>query len=321
MSQFGTMPKRSTNQVSANQPKTAPIPKTGKKSIIDENAETTKSIIRNTLLASPDFPRLYADVVISSAPNSNEAKILAKNYKKICDIDWTNMTTQNRVKVCAHIKVTGVRCGSPTLRGEQFCYFHQRMLRTVKGPDSRLHHVALLENSEAIQASIMEVVNALIRGTIDLPRAELVLRALNTAVRNIRGATFENVSQVVTTIPDYNDPQPSSETAHVGTGAFARPGGPEVPVRSAVDPKPPADVPVAQAHVGTAAAASRDRVGTAAPGCPGGPAVPGRSAVAPSPVAAPTKQVAAVDPTTPKLPVSDRSSQVLQSHKHRTSSG
>jgi hypothetical protein len=315
------MPKRSTNQVSANQPKTTPVPKTGKKPTIDELAATTKSIIRNTLLASPDFPRLYADVVISSAPNSNEANILAKNYKKICDIDWTNMTTQNKVKVCAHIKVTGVRCGSPTLRGEQFCYFHQRMLRTVKGPDSRLHHVALLENSEAIQASIMEVVNALIRGTIDLPRAELVLRALNTAVRNIRGATFENVGRVVTTIPDYSDPHPSAETAHAATAAPGCPGGPAVPVRSTVDSKPSANMPAAQAHVATAASASRDRVGTAVPGCPSGPEVSVRSAVASSPVAAFTKHIAAVDPTTPKAPVSDRSSQVLQSHKHRTSSG
>ncbi len=37
-------------------------------------------------------------------------------------------------KSCTHIKVTGVRCGSPALRGEQFCYFHQRMLRTVRFP-------------------------------------------------------------------------------------------------------------------------------------------------------------------------------------------
>ena len=83
------------------------------------------------------------------------------------------------VKICTHIKVTGVRCGSPALRGEQFCYFHQRMIRGVQIPStSRLHPVALVENEEAIQASLMEVINALARNTIDLRRADLILKAL-----------------------------------------------------------------------------------------------------------------------------------------------
>src|SRR6266567_1644955 len=71
------------------------------------------------------------------AANSNEAKILVRNYKKIVErvnmnrtnlkrTKGTNMPTRHTVKDCTHIKVTGVRCGSPSLRGEQFCYFLQR---------------------------------------------------------------------------------------------------------------------------------------------------------------------------------------------------
>src|SRR5271169_3381440 len=151
-------------------PNPAPIPKTESTSSV---AACIKSLIRNTFLASPEFPRLYADVVISSAPNSNEAKILARNYQKIVErtnaliqqktirqgvalnFDRTNPNRTNRTnmsnpKDCTHIKVTGVRCGSPALRGEQFCYFHQRMLRTVKGPPAtRVHHAALLEDEES----------------------------------------------------------------------------------------------------------------------------------------------------------------------------
>jgi hypothetical protein len=134
----------------------------------------------------------------------------------------------------------------PALRGEQFCYFHQRMLRTVNGPpDSRLHHVALLENAEAIQASLMELVDALVRKTIDLPRAELVLRTLNTAVRNARRVHFDiHADDMVTRVPNYPDP-PEPEpapvansvhvaTAHVGTDALGCPSGPEVSGRSEV---------------------------------------------------------------------------------------
>ena len=45
-------------------------------------AARVKSSVCKILLASPLFPRLYADVVISSAPNSYEAKILARSHKK-----------------------------------------------------------------------------------------------------------------------------------------------------------------------------------------------------------------------------------------------
>ena len=138
------------------------------------------------------FPRLYADVVIASDPNSFEAKILARNYKKILNHVHERTHTMSHPKSCTHIKVTGVRCGSPALRGEQFCYFHQRMLRTVRVPDSRIRHTALLEDEASIQVSLMEVVNALLRGTIELKRAELILRALNTAVRNIKRVKFDH---------------------------------------------------------------------------------------------------------------------------------
>jgi hypothetical protein len=44
------------------------------------------------------------------------------------------MPLHPNVKVCTHLKVTGVRCGSPALRGEQFCYLHERMTRGVQVP-------------------------------------------------------------------------------------------------------------------------------------------------------------------------------------------
>jgi hypothetical protein len=115
-------------------------------------------------------------------------------------------------KSCTHIKVTGVRCGSPSLRGEQFCYFHQRMLRSVRFPSSRVLRSALLEDPESIQASLMEVVNGLLRGTLELKRGELILRALNTAVRNIRRVRFDlHQDEMIREIPNYPD-QPSTDT-------------------------------------------------------------------------------------------------------------
>ena len=115
------------------------------------------------------------------------------------------MPLNKNVRDCQHIKVTGVQCGSPAMRGEQFCYFHQRMLRGVSTPpNARLHPIAMIENEEAIQASLMEVINALARNHIDLRRADLILKALWIAVKNSRRARFGvDNSQMVREVPEY----------------------------------------------------------------------------------------------------------------------
>ncbi|MGA8429138.1 MAG: hypothetical protein WB729_04920, partial [Candidatus Sulfotelmatobacter sp.] len=112
------------------------------------------------------------------------------------------------VRSCQHIKVTGVPCGGPPMRGEQFCYFHQRLLRGVKiPPKSRIHPIAMLEDEESIQVSLMEIINALARNYIDPRRADIMVRALNIAVKNSRRAKFNiSNSEMVREIPDYPAP-------------------------------------------------------------------------------------------------------------------
>src|SRR3954449_11095586 len=66
--------------------------------------DSINSIVRKTLLATPEFPRLYADMVLATRPNSHEAKILRPQYQEI--IDRINLM-ENR-KNCTHIKISGV---------------------------------------------------------------------------------------------------------------------------------------------------------------------------------------------------------------------
>ena len=305
------MPQRTPNEPAIS---SAPKPKAGSRKPVPKPPSTpasrVKSFVRKILLASPVFPRLYADVVISSAPNSNEAKILAHNYKKIVALSNERNTQMSHPKSCTHIKVTGVRCGSPALRGEQFCYFHQRMLRSVRFPSSRILRSALLEDPESIQASLMEVVNGLLRGTLELKRGELILRALNTAVRNIRRVRFDlHQDEMIREIPNYPDqPLTDIDEPYEPTAAARRPptsaevarfreadlaayfGGPDkVPaayrLASPSAARVGTDAFVRPGFVGTGP------VGTAAPGCPGGPEVPSRGAA----FSKPTKS------TTPEL--------------------
>src|ERR1700756_686619 len=143
---------------------------------------STNSLIRKILLTTPAFPRFYADVVLATQPNSREARILRPHYQKI--IEKVNAMSNDRS--CTHIKASGVRCSSPALHGEQFCYFHQNAHRGVRRPQqSRLHPIALIEDEESIQYALMEVINALMRNTIHLKRPTLILRAaLHIAVKN-----------------------------------------------------------------------------------------------------------------------------------------
>ena len=168
------------------------------------------SLVRKILLTSPDFPRFYADTILRAAPNSREANTLRPHYEKICH-RVTQLEKENTMSnhgTCTHIKISGVPCGSPALRGEPFCYFHQNAHRGVRRPrQSRLHPIALIEDEESIQYALMEVINALMKNTIDPKRATLIIRALHIAVKNASRVKFNLHSKdMVTHVPEFPDP-------------------------------------------------------------------------------------------------------------------
>jgi len=114
------------------------------------------------------------------------------------------------VRHCTHIKVTGQQCGSPALRGEFFCYFHTRVIKGVQQRvDMQLHSMALLEDCESIQLSLMHVVDGLLKGTLEPVRARLIIQALRIAARNAKNVRFDDVhyraseQPMVRQVPDY----------------------------------------------------------------------------------------------------------------------
>ncbi len=299
---------------SDTQPKQSPAPDTPwipNSALPPVHHDSMNSIVRKTLLATPEFPRLYADLVLSTRPNSAEAKILRPKYQKI--LDRINLM-QNR-KTCTHIKISGIRCGSPSLRGERFCYYHQRMHRGVRTPpQSRLHPIACIEDKESIQAALAEVINALLRNTIDMKRATLILRALHIAVKNdARASVRAQASNMVKEVPEYNEVGPSRAADglvdldvpyEASFGQDPRASRPQRYYKTAEQFAKDRDetianyygFPTAEAHAAAkekgwtpysqtqhpTAEPTTAHVGTAAIGCPGGPAVSVRSALAPS---------------------------------------
>ena len=139
------------------------------------------------------------------------------------------------VRNCTHIKVTGQRCGSPALRREFFCYFHTRVIKGVQQRvDMQLHSMALLEDCESIQLSIMYVVDGLLKGTLDATRARLIIQALRIAARNAKNVRFDEVhyrsheQPMVREVPDYarqyliEHPEYGPPISQCGAGAPAR---------------------------------------------------------------------------------------------------
>jgi hypothetical protein len=170
-----------------------------------------KSCLADIFRANPSLSIIYPGGPQILAPNSSNTNNLQPESVNFTDLDskgTNSMPLTTNVRLCTHIKVNGVPCGSPALRGEVFCYFHQRMFRGVRTPaNSRLHPVALIEDELGIQAALMEVINALVRNTVDFPRAQLILRALHIAVRNSPRAHFDGYeSEMVREIPNYPAP-------------------------------------------------------------------------------------------------------------------
>ncbi|MDW5267956.1 MULTISPECIES: hypothetical protein [Acidobacteriaceae] len=97
--------------------------------------------------------------------------------------------------LCRHVRTNGTRCGSPSLSGDQWCYFHHRLHQrhrkfrytdATRGyliPGTHLELLAL-EDSESIQLALSMVINALATSSLDTKRASTLLYGLQLASAN-----------------------------------------------------------------------------------------------------------------------------------------
>jgi hypothetical protein len=120
--------------------------------------------------------------------------------------------------VCRHNKTGGGRCGSPAMRGQDYCYFHagsHRAIPTVNlwpkpkahsrlgeyranagkdqdGPSDATHHdvpwprCKLTGDALAIQIGLSHVVQGITQGLLNVRQAKIFLAALHRAAANLR---------------------------------------------------------------------------------------------------------------------------------------
>jgi hypothetical protein len=102
------------------------------------------------------------------------------------------MAIQSTIAQCTHIKVSGYRCGSAALKGQQLCFFHARMRRKTKAKvDAAIPQLLLLEDAESVQGALMQIIDLLLYDQIEVKKAGLVLKAIGMASRNVKNLRLE----------------------------------------------------------------------------------------------------------------------------------
>lgn len=106
------------------------------------------------------------------------------------------MFTYPNVPRCHYIKVNGTRCGSPALRNQKLCYFHQRWHEqrvTLRGYPDEQNQVQLpvLEDANSIQMALTQVMRLVLSQKISHKEAGLLLYALQIASANLKRTKFE----------------------------------------------------------------------------------------------------------------------------------
>ncbi len=98
---------------------------------------------------------------------------------------------QVNVKRCQHIKTNGTQCGSPGLKEDKFCFYHQANQAErakVKGADGKGIEilVPVFEDASSIQTMVRRVAILLLEDKIDGKKAGQLLYALQIASANLR---------------------------------------------------------------------------------------------------------------------------------------
>ena len=77
------------------------------------------------------------------------------------------------IRRCQHIKVNGIQCGSPALRDERRCFFHEQCLvrsrRDLLFNEPGISQLASLEDANSIQLALAEVLRLVATGGIGSP--------------------------------------------------------------------------------------------------------------------------------------------------------
>ncbi len=106
------------------------------------------------------------------------------------------------VPQCRQIKMNGLRCGTPALRGHSHCHYHthirehQRRHSSAEARDIPLQ-LPPLEDAHSIQLALMEIGQAILHDRISDKKAGLLLYMLQNASLNLKRLEQDHTAELV----------------------------------------------------------------------------------------------------------------------------
>ena len=97
-----------------------------------------------------------------------------------------NLDPQRRY-LCRHVHTDGRRCGSPALRAQNFCYYHDRS-RLPNAPLAGrigIFRMQPIDDRAAIQIALYDILSRITAGDLDPKRASILLYGLQIASSNL----------------------------------------------------------------------------------------------------------------------------------------
>ena len=111
------------------------------------------------------------------------------------------------VKQCTRMKMNGKQCGSPALRNQKFCFFHQRCwavefdISNSAAEPAALFFLPVLEDAASIQATITQVCEHLLHRRLNLKKASILLYAMQVASSNLDRLSQDNTREWPSPVP------------------------------------------------------------------------------------------------------------------------
>ena len=93
---------------------------------------------------------------------------------------------------CAHIRSSGKTCGSPAMKGDEFCYYHSeaRKIREAAEASTKPAEMPILEDRHGLQLAIMRVCTLLANDKIEERTARAIFDGLRLAQKTLNESSF-----------------------------------------------------------------------------------------------------------------------------------
>ena len=95
------------------------------------------------------------------------------------------METESKPR-CHHIMESGRRCGTPPVKGQHFCFYHDRLHRNYVLPGHRFYEMPNLDNAHGIQIALTQLAAAIAKGLIGPKEAGKMAYSIQLAQSNLK---------------------------------------------------------------------------------------------------------------------------------------